>query len=71
MQQDAALLCCLLLFSEFAIYSCSGREFVSFSLPDILVQKLNMPIVCATHWKNSRYTKPSLSGIISNSIANK
>lgn len=62
MQQDGALLCCLLLFSEFAIYSYTGKDIVGFSLPEVIVQKLHMPFKCHTHWKTSRHTKPSLVG---------
>ncbi|XP_056634769.1 rotatin-like isoform X1 [Diorhabda sublineata] len=56
-KQDAITLLLLLIFKDF-IYGTPSRA--SFSLPQIIVSRINLPFSCHSHWTISEYTEASL-----------
>ncbi|CAG9829728.1 unnamed protein product [Diabrotica balteata] len=56
-KQDAIIVLFLLVFKDFIRGSPSRANF---SLPEILISKINLPFTCHSHWTISEYTKNSL-----------
>lgn len=62
-QQDGALLLCLLLFSDYIMHNVLGNN-IGFSLPRIILHNLELPFKFNEHWKSSPNAKPSIASKI-------
>ncbi|XP_008548822.1 rotatin [Microplitis demolitor] len=66
-KQDVSYLLFALLYNEFMMRLNSNEgSNLNYSLPHIIISKMNSPFICKTHWKSSIHRKSDTSILYSN-----
>lgn len=67
LRTNASQLLAVLLYND-VIISASPRSLADgfvirgLSVPHLIESRMNLPIVCTTHWRTSHYTEPLMTG---------